>query len=246
MLWYKGWLETRFRLCMVLAVIGFVLYMQHSVASLPRKPDLPRTPECGRDCPGNDLHNAGGSGHRDSTGLPGDKRPPWFHALYPYPACAASPPARGPGRSRMAGGGGHSRHFLRRSVACIAHPTSNCTSGPNAGVWPDCARLHVDGLLSLRAVGDIPGRHMACVDDPHGFHLLLVVLPSRFSARVCRHLQRRRKSLAADRAHDTVEHNGLLSCGVSDSILRSMEGRAGQRVLKQKTLQGLGHPKTKA
>lgn len=36
MLWYKGWLETRFRLCMVLAVIGFVLYMQHSVASLPR------------------------------------------------------------------------------------------------------------------------------------------------------------------------------------------------------------------
>ena len=41
MLWYKGWLETRFRLVFILAFMGFILLVQHSThpshAGLPGK-----------------------------------------------------------------------------------------------------------------------------------------------------------------------------------------------------------------
>ncbi len=102
MLWYKGWLETKFKFLLMLGFMVFYLIVFYLMRNHCRRrpvarqaiPGLRFRPDC--DCfRGNALHLAGGRWNQHPTHFSGDERPPRLHPVHAFPAGQPAPFADG-------------------------------------------------------------------------------------------------------------------------------------------------------
>ncbi len=159
MLWYKGWLETRFRLLFVTGYTIFLLLFQHSVRNATPPPGG-KNPALGFVMFSNPTlvlmacALLGGAGIVTQPSLQATKG---LHgstlARTPLHACKQAPLVRGPCRYWMAGSGVRNCGALLRNVACIACIQDAGNADGDDRICGNAYRLCLGPLLLLCVAG---------------------------------------------------------------------------------------------
>ena len=124
MLWYKGWLETRFRLLFILGLMGLQVFFVHSSGTIAPAPGA-RSPLAGIVLFSNPAFLVmicamlAGAGIATQPPLPEDEGSSRFDVVHDLSSSESIPFVGSPSRSWMVGNGGRDWDFLLCDVVRI-------------------------------------------------------------------------------------------------------------------------------
>ena len=166
MLWYKGWLETRFRLVFALGMMSFitdfsVLPPQRSASLQPQRRDPWTHHDLGsvpcRDC----LRDACRSRNRHTTLSHGNQRSPRIDIVHTLAPGKSSPAAGGPSRNWMVGATAALAILCAEMWFVSPSPEGDRDRRRDVPIRGNRHCLCVGDLLPGRAAGYLPRRPMA-------------------------------------------------------------------------------------
>ena len=232
MLWYKGWLETRYRLLLLLVLMsGFLIFFMSVSGHEPVKPLIGFLSDMVPSFVVITCGVRGGARNRHATLFTGGERSPRLHDVYSVPACEPVPVARGQSQPRMVGDGGHDWSVVLRNLVCIPGPQGYGDGARTVPVRGNAHGLCVSSLFPICLCRYFPRRSMAFVGHNDRRRGVIVGFESRSTAHIHRRISSHGKGLAADHAYDAMGSRGLLTRADRHSVVRGAESRTESRIL---------------